>query len=289
MRWKPSLLEKGVLHGQVDLELDRFLLRSGSGSLPLFPFVPTASSSSFACSNFWYCSASIGAKGLPASSTSLIACYSHRPPKTLAVTDLPHFKRMPQDVVQPAKSRWDFLRIVKEMNQSVNNDWGGSRPPVNEDDAEFLQHKERLLDLEKQLTSASKQAESFVKAQQDIAETMGDFGLSFMKLTKYENQQAFLETQRKRAADMKNLATSAIKATRLWRELNSQTDKHLDTLHDQMGLILGVHTAFSDRSSTLLTVQTLTTELDSLYSQAEKLESASSRTFGSDRSKTLKL
>ncbi|KAI3766792.1 hypothetical protein L2E82_16864 [Cichorium intybus] len=33
-------------------------------------------------------------QGLPASSTSLIVCYSHRPPKTLAVTDLPHFKRM---------------------------------------------------------------------------------------------------------------------------------------------------------------------------------------------------
>lgn len=71
------------------------------------------------------------------------------------------------------------------------------------------------------------QAESFVKAQQDMAETMGDFGLSFIKLTKYENQQAVLDTQRKRATDMKNLATSAIKASRLWRELNSQTVKHL--------------------------------------------------------------
>ncbi|KAL4572507.1 hypothetical protein LXL04_019286 [Taraxacum kok-saghyz] len=194
----------------------------------------------------------------------------------------------PQDVVQPAKSRWDFLRIVKEMNQSVSNDWGGSKPPVNEDDSEFLQNKERLLNLEKQLNSTSKQAESFVKAQQDMAETMGDFGLSFIKLTKYENQQAVLESQRKRAADMKNLATSAIKASRLWRELNSQTVKHLDTVHDHMGLILGVHTAFSDRANALLTVQTLTTELDSLYSQAEKLET-SSKTFGSDRSKTLKL
>lgn len=55
-----------------------------------------------------------------------------------------------------------------------------------------------------------------------------------------------------------------------------------------MGLILGVHTAFSDRSSALLTVQTLTTELDSLYSQAEKIET-SSKTFGNDRSKALKL
>ncbi|KAK9054842.1 hypothetical protein SSX86_025921 [Deinandra increscens subsp. villosa] len=190
----------------------------------------------------------------------------------------------PQDVVQPAKSRWDFVRIVKEMNQSVSNDWGGSSSAIYEEDAEFLQNKERLLNLEKQLTNSSKQAEIFVKAQQDIAETMGAFGLSFIKLTKFENQNAVLDTQRKRAADMKNLATAAIKSSRFYRELNSRTVKHLDTLHDHMGLLLGVHTAFSDRSSALLTVQTLTSELSSLYLQAEKLE-----TFRSDKSKTIKL
>lgn len=195
----------------------------------------------------------------------------------------------PQDVVQPAKSRWYFLRIMKEMNQAVSNDWGGLKPSVDEEDTGFLENKERLLNLGKQLISASKQAELFVKAQQDMAETMGEFGLAFIKLTKFENEQAVLDTQRKRAADMKNLATAAIKASRLYRELNSYTVKHLDTLHDHMGLIQGVHTAFSDRSSALLTVQTITTELDSLYSQAEKLESTSSKTYSSDKSKTLKL
>lgn len=195
----------------------------------------------------------------------------------------------PQDVVQPAKSRWDFLRIMKEMNQAMSNDWGGLKPSIDEEDTWFLENKERLLNLEKQLTSASKQAELFVKAQQDMAETMGEFGLAFIKLTKFENQQAVLDTQTKRAADMKNLATAAIKASRLYRELNSHTVKHLDKLHDHMGLILGVHTAFSDRSSALLTVQTITTELDSLYSQAEKLDTSSSKTYGSDKSKTLKL
>lgn len=195
----------------------------------------------------------------------------------------------PQDVVQPAKSRWDFLRIVKEMNQSVSNDWGGSKPPIYEQDAEFLQNKDRLLNLEKQLTNASEQAELFVKAQQDMSDTMGVFGLSFIKLTKFENQQADFDTQRKRAVHMKNLATAAVKASRLYRELNARTVRHLETLHDHMGLILGAHTAFSDRSSALLTVQTLTSELDSLYSRAEKLEATSSKTFSSDKPKTLKL
>lgn len=34
-------------------------------------------------------------------------------------------------------------------------------------------------------------------------------------------------SQRVRAADMKNVATAAVKASRLYRELNAQTVKHL--------------------------------------------------------------
>lgn len=60
-----------------------------------------------------------------------------------------------------------------------------------------------------------------------MSDTVGAFGLSFIKLTKFENQQAVLDTQTKRAAHMKNLATAAIKASRLYRELNSSTVKHL--------------------------------------------------------------
>lgn len=58
-----------------------------------------------------------------------------------------------------------------------------------------------------------------------------------------------------------------------------------DTLHEYMGLMLAVHTAFSDRSSALLTVQTLLTELSSLHARAEKLETASSKIFGGDKSR----
>lgn len=70
-------------------------------------------------------------------------------------------------------------------------------------------------------------AESLVKAQQDIGETMGELGLAFVKLSKFETEEAIVEAQRVRAADMKNLATAAVKASRLYRELNSQTVKHL--------------------------------------------------------------
>ncbi|XP_051143464.1 sorting nexin 2A-like [Andrographis paniculata] len=195
----------------------------------------------------------------------------------------------PQDVVQPAKGGRDMLRFFKELKQAVVNDWGSVKPAVEEEDKDFLKKKEKLLDLEQQLTNMSKQAESLVKAQQDMGETMGELGLAFMKLTKFETEKAILNTQRVRAAEMKTLATAAVKASRLYRELNSQTVKHFDILHEHMGMMLAVNTAFSDRSSALLTVQTLIAELSSLHSKAEKLESASSKIFGADKSRTSKL
>ncbi|XP_021676718.1 sorting nexin 2B isoform X2 [Hevea brasiliensis] len=195
----------------------------------------------------------------------------------------------PEEVVQPAKGGRDLLRLFKELRQSVTNDWVGSKPPVAEEDKEFLEKKGRMHDLEQQLSNASQQAESLVKAQQDMGETMGELGLTFIKLTKFENEEAIFNSQRVRAADMKNVATAAVKASRFYRELNAHTVKHLDTLHEYLGLMLSVHGAFSDRSSALLTVQTLISELSSLHSRAEKLEAASSKIFGGDKSRIRKI
>ncbi|CAH2073753.1 unnamed protein product [Thlaspi arvense] len=193
------------------------------------------------------------------------------------------------EVAQPARGGRDLLRLFKELRQSVSQDWGGSKPAVVEEDKEFLEKKEKMHDLELQIINASQQAETLVKAQQDMGETMGEMGLAFIKLTKFENEEAVFNSQRARANDMKNLATAAVKASRLYRELNSQTVKHLDTLHDYLGLMMAVQGAFADRSSALLTVQTLLSELSSLEGRAEKLEAASSKVFGGDKSRIRKI
>ncbi|KAL4285171.1 hypothetical protein GQ457_16G012180 [Hibiscus cannabinus] len=195
----------------------------------------------------------------------------------------------PHEVVQPAKGGRDLLRLFKELRQSVANDWGGSKPPVVEEDKLFMEKKEWIHDLEQQISNASQQAETLVKAQQDMGETMGELGLAFIKLTKFENEEAMYNSQRVRAADMKCVATAAVKASRFYRELNAQTVKHLDTLHEYLGLMLAVHGAFTDRSSALLTVQTLLSELSTLHSRAEKLEAASSKIFGGDKSRIHKI
>lgn len=53
--------------------------------------------------------------------------------------------------------------------------------------------------------------------------------------------------------------------------------------------MLAVHAAFADRSSALLTVQTLMSDLSALHARAEKLEAASSKIFGGDKSRIQKL
>lgn len=63
----------------------------------------------------------------------------------------------PHEVVQPAKGGRDLLRLFKELKQSVANDWGGSKPPAVEEDKEFLEKKERMHDMEQQLSNASQQ------------------------------------------------------------------------------------------------------------------------------------
>ncbi|KAH7841337.1 hypothetical protein Vadar_028555 [Vaccinium darrowii] len=183
----------------------------------------------------------------------------------------------------------DLLWMFKKLKQSVSYDWGGTKPLVVEEDKEFMERKDKLQEFELQLSSVSQQAESLVKAQQDIGETMGELGLAFVKLTKFETEEALYDSQRVRAADMKMVATAAVKASRLYRELNAQTVKHLAKLHDYLGVMLAVNNAFTDRSNALLTVQTLLSELLSLNSRIDKLEVASSKIFGGDRKRILKI
>lgn len=62
-----------------------------------------------------------------------------------------------------------------------------------------------------------------------------------------------------------------------------------DTLHEYLGLTVAARSAFSDRTSTLLTVQTLMSDLTTLNTRVEKLEAASSKIFGGDRSRLRKV
>jgi len=56
---------------------------------------------------------------------------------------------------------------------------------------------------------------------------MGELGLAFFKLGKFETEESMYDSQKTRAADFKRLATAAVRASRSYRESNAQTVKHL--------------------------------------------------------------
>lgn len=60
-----------------------------------------------------------------------------------------------------------------------------------------------------------------------MGETMGALGLAFVRLTKFETEEAMYDSQRIRAADSRCVATAAVKASRACRDLNAQTVKYL--------------------------------------------------------------
>lgn len=63
----------------------------------------------------------------------------------------------PQEAAQPARGGRDLLRMFKELKQSVTNDWSSGKPFVVEEDKDFLEKKDKLTDLERQLSYASQQ------------------------------------------------------------------------------------------------------------------------------------
>lgn len=59
-----------------------------------------------------------------------------------------------------------------------------------------------------------------------------------------------------------------------------------DILHEYVGVMLAVNSAFSERASALLNVQTLMSDLTTLNTKIEKLEAASSKDIWWRQNKT---
>ncbi|KAJ3669054.1 hypothetical protein LUZ60_011004 [Juncus effusus] len=188
--------------------------------------------------------------------------------------------------VQPAaKSGRDFFGMFRDIKQTVVGGLVGGTvvsvgPVVIEEDKLFLEKKTKLLDLAQQLTTTSQQAEGLVKAQQDTGETMGEMGMVFVKLAKFETENSRYGQAQPARADLTRLfALTVVKTSRLHRGLNSHLVTHLDVLHEYLGLMIPINNAFSDRTSALNTVQNLTSELSSLNARLEKFEVANAKVF----------
>lgn len=61
------------------------------------------------------------------------------------------------EATRPAQGGRDLLWMYRQLKQSVSNDWGGVKPLVVEEDKEFLEKKEWLVEFGHQLSNVSKQ------------------------------------------------------------------------------------------------------------------------------------
>ncbi|KAL6841401.1 hypothetical protein ACP4OV_028919 [Aristida adscensionis] len=191
----------------------------------------------------------------------------------------------------PVKAGRDLFGMFKDLKQTVVNGLVATKPPPveQETDTEFLAHKAKLEDLQQQLTTTSQQAESLVKAQDDLRETTGHLGMTLIKLAKFEREQATCSSQKRRAADIHNFANSVLKFSRSQKKLNSEIVKHLGSIHEYLEMMISVHHAFTDRSNALHHVQSLSADLYSLHTRAGRLESLSAKDMGHEWSKYQKV
>ncbi|PNT71064.1 hypothetical protein BRADI_2g22472v3 [Brachypodium distachyon] len=184
----------------------------------------------------------------------------------------------------PAKAGRDLFGMFKDLKQTVVNGLVATKPPPVEEetDTEFLSHKARLQDLQQQLTTTSQQAESLVKAQDDLRTTTAHLGMTLIKLSKFEREQATCDSHRRRSSDINNFATSVVKFSRSQAKLNSEIVKRLDNIHEYLEMMISVQHAFTDRSNALQHVQSLSADLFFLHTRAGRLESVSSRGIGQE-------
>ncbi|WVZ68327.1 hypothetical protein U9M48_017283 [Paspalum notatum var. saurae] len=177
----------------------------------------------------------------------------------------------------PAKSGRDLFGVFKDLRQTVMNGWVAPPPVEEEIDTKYLAHKAKLEDLEQHLAAASQKAEALVKSYDDLRTTTGLLGMSFIKLAKFEKEQATCSSQKRRAADISNFGNAVVRVSRSQIKLKDEIAKHLGIVDEYKETMAAVRNAFNDRSDALLRVQNLSAELYSLHTRAGKLESVSSR------------
>ncbi|CAM6035185.1 unnamed protein product [Sphagnum compactum] len=115
----------------------------------------------------------------------------------------------PHDAAQPVKGGRDLVRLFKELKQSVTNDWGNTRPAIIEEDIVFFDKKEKLQDLEHHQVVMFPNR-SVGEASARGGEVMGELGLTFSKVAKFEMDAGFTPIH---AANAKCVATRAVKAS----------------------------------------------------------------------------
>eukprot|EP00899_Mesostigma_viride_P000875 jgi/Mesvir1/10789/Mv13844-RA.1 len=192
------------------------------------------------------------------------------------------------------KSGVGIFRMFKELTQSIASELGaGTKVTVQETDEDFIARRNKAGALEKQLAEASAKAEALVRAQQAVGDVTGEFGLSLIKVAKFEEASASSITcqnlQVSHATDARLVGMTSVRISRVSREAMAKTVEQLNALHDHLSIMSAVRSAVACREESLQGVQALVADLDGKRGRLGKLEAQSSQVFGGDKTRSRKV
>jgi len=205
----------------------------------------------------------------------------------------------PAEAAQSTKQSNDFLRMFKELKASMAGDSKGaaSQVPLSEEEVALKAENTRVIEFEVKLTDTTRKAEHLVKRLEEVGNVLGDIGLSFIKVAKFEDEDGLRCGQYTQsgaaskaiAADSRRIGMAAVRLSRLSRTATVQSAMQLGQLHDYLALLPSIRAAFREREDARVTVAALAEDHEEKKRRVAQLEEQSSKVFGGDKNRTRKI
>ena len=203
---------------------------------------------------------------------------------------------------EEAQSKGDgrnLIRGFKEFKQKFKNKTNlddKSKADLGEND-DLVEEKQKVKDLQVVLAEASSEAEFMIKRMEKVADAFGDFGLSAIKTSKFEEEEGTRNGKYSESGEhiravsqhLKASGTQCVRMSRLVRSATENTAAQLSHIHDYLGLMPAALAALRERDQAQLTYQTLCNEMKSKQDQIAKLEAKSAGKLGGSSSMTRKV
>jgi len=153
----------------------------------------------------------------------------------------------PAEASQSAKSSNDFMRMFKEFKTQIAPDARTTvhALPTSEEEGILKNENAQIVEFEVKLTDTTRKAEHLVKRLEDVGNVLGDIGLSFIKVAKFEDEDGLRCGQytesgaacKSIASDSRRIGMAAVRLSRLSRTATVQTAIQLSQLHDYLALL----------------------------------------------------
>jgi hypothetical protein len=182
------------------------------------------------------------------------------------------------------KSKSHLARVFKELKTTVKIAATPSAAPagISELDTSFAAAKASHASLCKLLGHAAGKAERLIGRYAACCDALGDAGLAFVRLSKFEEAEVVRRTryaadaaqQKKCAVDARSSGAACVRACRLGRAASGQLATILQPMHLFLALQPAVTRAVHDREEAMLTWQALAMDADKAKSKMEKVRAS---------------